>query len=64
MAQVRAARSGVVTHNGVPVTIREGEPFDASDPLVVEFRWMFDEPVEQATAAPGEKRSTTRRKSQ
>ena len=62
MSQVRAARSGVVTHNGVPVSIRAGEPFDESDSIVVEFRWMFDTPVEQATASPGEKRTTTRRK--
>lgn len=62
MSQIRAARSGVVTHNGVPVVIAEGQAFEMDDPIVAEFRWMFDAPVEQATAAPGEKRTTTRRK--
>lgn len=62
MQKVFATRAGVVVVNGVPTTVSEGDPFDMDDPVVAEFRWMFSDPVEQATAAPGEKRATARRK--
>jgi hypothetical protein len=55
------------------VFIVEGEPWDADDPFVAKHPEHFsDDPgrslrgsgrVEQATAAPGEKRSTSVRKS-
>lgn len=57
MAQVRAARSGVITINGVPTPVREGEAFDAKDEVVQQFRWMFESPVEEATANPGQRRT-------
>lgn len=61
MGQVRAQRSAVITtSSGVVVGIREGQAFDADDSVVREFPWVFDPPVEQATAAPGERRSTKR----
>lgn len=58
---VHAQASCVVTHNGVVVTIREGDKYPEDDPLVRAFQWLFrDSGVEQATAAPGEKRATRR----
>lgn len=42
-----------------------GALVDASDPIVAKFPQFFDQPtreVEQATAAPGEKRTTGRAK--
>lgn len=61
MHKVHASRSCIVTHNGVPVVVREGDPFDADDPLVRAFPDVFPPDVEEATARPGERR-TTRRK--
>ena len=56
MAQVRAL-TGIATKAGaIPV----GAVLDASDPLVVacpQFFTPIDPAVEQATAAPGEKRT-------
>jgi hypothetical protein len=59
--------------NGLPITIRRGECRYADDPVVLAHPDLFtDQPllvtrfpgwepdVEQATAAPGEKRSTRR----
>lgn len=60
MAQVRAARAGIVTVNGVVTAVREGEPFDSDSDIVREFPWMFEQPVEEATAEPGQKRSVRR----
>jgi hypothetical protein len=62
MSKVHASRTCVVTHNGVPVLVREDEGFDQGDPLVAAFPWLFADVVEEATARPGERR-TTRRKS-
>lgn len=70
---VYAKTTGSVgTSHGVE-RIREGEPWDADDPTVIENPDAFTRgparvrrsagesaPVEQATAAPGEKRSTRR----
>ena len=61
MPTVYATTSCVLTHDGMPTSIREGQPFDSDDAIVREFPWVFDNSVEQATAAPGERR-TTRRK--
>ncbi len=43
--------------------VAEGEEVDAKDPVVKgrEALFVADAVVEQATAAPGEKRTTTRR---
>jgi hypothetical protein len=37
-------------------TVQEGEQLDPSDEIVKANPSLFDRPVEQATAAPGEKR--------
>lgn len=74
MAVVRAKYSA---HVGESLYVNEGELWDADDPLVKERPDMFTDdlsgvtrtsvppkreaPVEQATAAPGEKRQTRRR---
>ena len=43
------------------VTIAKGMEFADNDPVVKEFAWAFVKPdVEQATAAPGEKRTAKR----
>jgi transaldolase len=39
------------------VSVFAGRVFDADDPFVAEHRDLFDRGVEQATAAPGEKRT-------
>lgn len=56
MPIVRAIKATVVTVNGIPITLREGDPYDADDPVVREHRWAFRSDVEQATAGPGERR--------
>jgi hypothetical protein len=38
-----------------------GTAFEDDHPLVREFPWAFESDIEQATAAPGEKRSTRTR---
>lgn len=63
-ATVRAVQSVVVHHDGIAIAVREGQPFPADDPLVAEHEWLFrtdaerdvELGVEQATAAPGERR--------
>jgi hypothetical protein len=56
MSIVRAIKSAVVTVNGVPVNIREGDPYDPEDDVVQQHKWAFRSDVEQATAGPGERR--------
>ena len=69
--------TGTVAHGGIRVHVREGEAWDADSSLVKDNPGFFtDTPtgvrtfgprgvelaaVEQATAAPGEKRTTKRR---
>jgi hypothetical protein len=45
------------------VVLTPGDAYPDDDPLVREFSWAFevDNVVEQASAAPGEKRASTRR---
>ncbi len=45
----------ITTEDGYRV-VHKGEHLDASDEIVVANPSLFEEPVEQATAAPGEKR--------
>jgi hypothetical protein len=53
----------VVTKQGESVNVFQGQLFDSSHPVVKAFPKMFGQPdnatrtVEQATAAPGEKRN-------
>lgn len=61
--KIRAASAAVVRVNGVPIGIQEGQAFDSSDEIVRLYPWLFEgvgDAVEQATAAPGQKRSTRR----
>jgi hypothetical protein len=60
MAKMYAAQSCIVRINGMPISVKEGHPYDSSDDIVREFPWLFDSTVEQATATPGEKRTTRR----
>lgn len=60
MSKVRAQQAAVVTMHGKPLGIPEGQPFDADDPVVRAYPWLFDAPVERATAAPGERRTVKR----
>jgi hypothetical protein len=71
-----ATATCVVPFQGLRVTLTAGEAWDASDPLVRSHPTLFadvpsvvrgtgpsgvtERPVEQATAAPGEKRGTRR----
>jgi hypothetical protein len=65
-----AISSAVVTHRGERISIQAGTAWDAADPVVRAHPEMFStdarylrrsEPlVEQATAAPGERRGTRR----
>lgn len=76
MAQyVYAKQNAATTHRGRTVRTKRGEAWHASDPLVREHPDLFaadpptvrgtpaEGPVEQATAAPGEKRTTRRTRS-
>ena len=62
MATVTHASPVAVSHpvSGQFITLARGQEYDDSDPIVKAFRWAFEQPVEQATAAPGEKRSAVR----
>ena len=60
---VRVRESVAVQHPDLPgqlVVLRENTPFDPKDPLVRAYPWAFGSDVEQASAAPGEKRSVLR----
>lgn len=46
---------------GARTVIKENQPFDSKDPLVKTYPWAFEADVERATAAPGEKRSASRK---
>lgn len=64
MAVVRVRESVVVRLPDLPgqmVPLRENDPYDDDDPLVRAYPWAFGSDVEQATAAPGEKRNTRKR---
>lgn len=61
MAQVRATASAVVTVNGFPQTVREGQAFDEESDVVRQFAWLFEPPIEEATAEPGTRRRSTRK---
>lgn len=51
------------THTLTHVPLRGGVSFDTDDPFVNDIRWALETDVEQATAAPGEKRNVRRSKS-
>lgn len=43
-------------------SVHAGKVFAADDPFVRDHPELFDDPIERATAAPGEKRNTRRTK--
>ncbi len=47
-------------HTTTTEPVYAGRAFDVDDPFVADHPEYFEPPVEQATAAPGEKRSTRR----
>jgi hypothetical protein len=71
MAYAFVKHNSVVRHGPLTVRVTRGDVWDADDSFVKANPGLFDEVgtivhrtdpvVEQATAAPGEKRSTTRR---
>lgn len=60
MSIVRVTKPAIVTVNGVQIVLRENDPYDVDDLVVREHRWAFQSDVEQATAAPGERRNARR----
>jgi hypothetical protein len=64
MAVVRVRETVSVRHPDLPgqmVALKANDPYDPKDPLVRAYPWAFGSDVEQATAAPGEKRTTRTR---
>lgn len=61
MQKVRANADAVVRIAGMPRAVREGQAFDKSDEVVRAYPWLFEAPVEEATAVPGQRRTTRRR---
>lgn len=63
MATVRANQTVSVRDPEVPgqmIPIVKDKPYDSKHPLVRAYPWAFESDVEQATAAPGEKRTLKR----
>lgn len=44
---VRAKESLGLTVNGMPKVVQKGEPFDDSEPVVVQNKWAFESDVER-----------------
>lgn len=61
MALIYASQTAVITIDGVITKVTRGDRFDDDDPIVRERPDMFEEPVEEATANPGQRRNTQRR---
>lgn len=59
MPFVYAKQTFADTSGDVHVIVAKGDRFDAKDPVVKRHRWAFESEaeIEQATAAPGERRS-------
>lgn len=60
MGTVRARQAAVVKVNGSPIGVAEGQAFDEDSDVVRQHGWLFELPVEQATAAPGQRRNVRR----
>ena len=59
--KVHARQSAVVgMPDGALLSVEAGQEFDRNDPVVKNHRWLFEAPVEQATAGPGERRNVRR----
>lgn len=66
MATVRVSDTVSVQHPDPDivemVVLREGQPFDTSDPFVEAYAWAFEsDGIEEATAKPGQKRTAAKR---
>lgn len=64
MAVVKTRSPVSASHpvTGQFITLSRGMEFEDDDPIVESHAWAFrEDDVEQATAAPGEKRTTRRR---
>jgi len=57
MAQIFATRSAVVTIGHSVVSVKRGQAFESDAPVVAAFPELFEQPVEEATAKPGDKRT-------
>lgn len=59
MRYLRANQTIALAHpqHGAYCVVREGDTVQDDDPIAVTYPWAFDQPVEQATKAPGEKRT-------
>lgn len=55
--------SRCMAEGGIPYVLSQGMIFPANHPLVEEQEWAFEPVVEDASAAPGTKRATRRKKS-
>ena len=62
MSELRARESFFAFVKGISRQIRAGELVKNNDPVVKGRESLFESPVEQATAAPGEKRTVARPK--
>ena len=62
MGIVRVKESVVVydEESGLPTAIKENDPYPDDHPFVRAYPWAFASDVEQATAAPGERRNARR----
>lgn len=60
MSIVRAVEAAIVTVDGIQHVLRVGDAYDIDDPIVQAHRWAFRADIEQATAAPGERRGGRR----
>ena len=65
MATVRATETVALSHpeHGGLIVVHRGEDYPSDHILVETYGWVFEQDnVEQATAAPGERRKVTRKK--
>lgn len=66
MATVRATHTVALSHpdHGGLIVVKRGTDYPSDHALVKTYGWAFEQDnVEQATAAPGERRKVTRKKS-
>jgi hypothetical protein len=55
--KLAARQQFVAVLDGATVVVLQGARFPVASEVVKRYREMFEAPVEQATAAPGEKRN-------
>jgi hypothetical protein len=59
MSTVRVIEPVIVTDpaSGALVTLKKGDAYEHTDPLVREYGWAFGSDVEDASATPGQRRN-------